>query len=123
MVQAEVIALDGKKYADWTKAEEVHNRAERQFLEADKTYFAQLKVYTVTLEELTAIRNAVAHASTHSQNEFRKVVRLRLVTVPSSSISVGAFLATTSPTTSPPQTFLETYLEQMKFVAALIVPK
>lgn len=109
----------GKLYADWTKADKVIKNAKR--------FFASGKPYTVltsqqgTLEEIKIIRNAVAHSSTFSQNEFKKLVRRKLGRYPT-GLTKGGFLAMTMPNSSPPSSFFEFYVGTLDYLANQIVP-
>jgi hypothetical protein len=67
------------------------------------------------------IRNAIAHTSDFSREKFKKFIRDELTIYPS-KLTVGGFLAMTKPGSSPPESFLESYLTKILFAAQRIVP-
>jgi hypothetical protein len=69
-----------------------------------------------------AIRNAIAHESSAAKTKFENVVRTELPTVPA-TMTVGTFLLTTKPSTTPPISFMEFYLDEIEEVAKNIVPR
>lgn len=118
--KAEKIVAEGKQYADWTTADLVIQRSER-FFATGGPYPNALKIKKPTLEEIKKIRNAVAHPSTYGQDEFKKIVRNKLGSYPP-GLTVGQFLTMTIPKSSPPESFLEFYVDILLFLAQEIVP-
>lgn len=118
---AELLAAEGRDYADWTVAQKVIERAER-FFQGGRPYSSVLKSQRHTFEEIKVIRNAIVHVSTYSQEQFRSLTRRKLGTYPL-NLTVGGFLAMTVPGSSPPESFFESYLDKIRFAAERIVPR
>lgn len=116
----EWVIPEGRPYARWTNATEISTRAER-FFRAGQPFAPVLRGNLNTLEEIRTIRNAIAHRSTSSQEKFEKLVRTKLGTLPP-RLSVGRFLVTTEPRSTPPASFLEFYIGKIEFAAQQIVP-
>jgi hypothetical protein len=74
------------------------------------------------LDENNTIRNAIAHESRTAHDKFENLVRIKIGTLPS-NVTVGSFLGTTIPASSPPRSFLEFYLDKIEFIGEQIVPK
>ena len=73
-------------------------------------------------EEMITIRNALAHSSQHSQEQFKQLVRSKLSGSYPPNLTVGGFLSMTIPSTSPPESFLDDYLDNLSTLAGLIIP-
>lgn len=114
------LIAEGRDYADWSAATNVIKRADRFFREG-KPYAQVLKAHQNMFDEISAIRNAIAHSSAHSQEKFKNLTRNKLGIYPS-NLTVGGFLAMTVPSSSPPESFLEFYLSKIRFAAQRIVP-
>jgi hypothetical protein len=110
-----------RKYADWYRVDELKSRAKKCFRDG-KPYSDALIGQKQFFEEMSIIRNAIAHSSAHSQNEFKKLAREKLLGAFPPKLTVGRFLATTIPGSSPPESFLEHYLDIVSTVAEKIVP-
>jgi len=115
-----LVVPEGRRFADWSSVQSVARRAER-FFEGGEPYCQVLRSQRGKLENIKAIRNAIAHASTHSWRRFQELVRDELATYPP-NLTIGGFLAMTVPGSSPPESFLESYLSQIRFAAERIVP-
>ena len=106
-------------YAKWD-AQRVAARALRFF--GNGYPFAQvLRGKRSLLEDSRTIRNVVAHGSENARGKFEAFLRRQTQTLPVGS-TVGAFLGTTVAGSSPPTSFLETYLSELEFMASKIVP-
>lgn len=110
---------EGRRYASWD-AQAVSYRAQRYF-RSGGPFTTALRGSQSTLEEARTIRNAIAHESSSTQGKFEALVRTKLGALPIRA-NVGSFLGTTVPASSPPQSFLELYLERIELVASQIVP-
>lgn len=110
---------EGRDYASWD-ASSVIVRASRFFRDG-RPFASTLRGSQAALSDARTIRNAIAHESAIAQEKFENVVRMKLGTLPS-DCTVGSFLGTTIPASSPPQSFLELYLDRFEFVANGIVP-
>jgi hypothetical protein len=110
-----------RKYADWTRMKELNDRAKKLFRDG-KPYTDAFLGQKQFFEEMRVIRNAIAHSSGHSQEEFKKLARSKLLGTFPPKMTVGSFLASTVPGSSPPQSFLEYYMDRVTTVAGKIVP-
>ena len=113
-------SAEGRDYTDWTVAGKVSERAER-FFRGGKPYSPVLRSRQRRFEEMKTLRNAISHSSAYSAESFKRLVRNRLKTYPR-NLTVAGFLALTVPGSSPPESFLESYLADMRFAAERIVP-
>lgn len=111
---------DGKAYSKWSVSE-VRKRADRWFKDG-KPFTPALQGQQARLDQLTTIRNAVAHVSSDARTKFENLVRQELGYLPPDT-TVGSFLIAIKPATTPPESFMEFYIEQMELVASSIVPK
>jgi hypothetical protein len=117
----EWVVPEGKPFAEWTHAGSVCERAERFFRDG-RPFVSVLRIHLNALNEARIIRNAIAHQSKSAREKFETVVRGRLVTLPA-NLTVGGFLSTTMPGTTPPTSFMEFYLGKIEFSAQQIVRK
>ena len=111
---------DGKAYSKWSVSE-VRKRADRWFKDG-KPFTPALQGQQSRLDQLTTIRNAVTHVSPDARTKFENLVRQELGYLPPNT-TVGGFLITAKPATTPPQSFMEFDIEQMELAATNIVPK
>ncbi len=116
----EWVIPEGRDYAQWTHATHVSGRAERFFRDG-RPFATVLRSYQNTLDEARFIRNAIAHQSRSARDKFETVVRGRLTILPP-QLTVGGFLGTTIPGTTPPVSFLEFYISRIDLAAQQIVP-
>jgi hypothetical protein len=116
----EWVIPEGRPYARWAAAGDVIERAER-FFQTGRPFAPVLRGNQSMLDEAQTIRNAIAHRSTSARLKFETVVRPKLGTLPP-SLTVGGFLGTTVPRTTPPISFLEFYISQIELAAQQIVP-
>ena len=119
-VAMEWVIPEGRKYATWTVASEVSQRAER-FFRGGSPVAPALRSHQNALDESRLLRNAIAHASASAQQKFENLVRQKIGVLPP-KLTVGAFLGTIMPKSSPPTTFLEHYLAKIELAARQIVP-
>lgn len=111
-----------KDYTDWTKVDTLKKRAKIYF-ESGEPYYSAFTGQKAIFEDMRVIRNVIAHSSAHAQKEFKEVVRKNLLGAYPPDLTVGGFLAMTRPRSSPPESFLEHYLNTVLDVAEKIVPK
>jgi hypothetical protein len=116
----QILVPEGKKYIEWTEVNQVTNRAERFFVDGNP-YCRVMRPNQSRLENMKFIRNAIAHASSYSQQKFQELVRNELGTFPP-HLTIGGFLLTTMPGSSPPTSFFENYLSYLYLMADDIVP-
>jgi hypothetical protein len=115
-----IVSLD-KEYVDWNKWDHLKSRANKCFVNG-RPFTTALTGQKLLFEELAIVRNAIAHSSGHAQKRFRSLVRQKLHGSYPTNLTVGGFLAMTVPSSSPPTSFLEHYLESVNALADLIVP-
>lgn len=114
-----IIGAD-RKYADWTKTDVLRRRSQ-VFFRRNDPYDLPLKANNRSFEEMNIIRNAIAHRSTHSHEQFKSVVRKFFKTYPP-KLTVGKFLRLPVPNVNPPQSFMNYYFGNVVATANLIVP-
>lgn len=110
----------GRRFADWTVASTVIERAKR-FFHNGEPYITVLRSDLHKFKEMKTIRNAIVHSSVNSQEQFKKLVRDKIGTIPP-RLTIGGFLNATVVGSSPPQSYLELYLGYIFFAAQRIVP-
>lgn len=115
----EWVVPERRPFAVWD-AVSVSDRAQRFFRDG-RPFTSALRSNQSMLDDTKKIRNAIAHESKSAQEKFEKLVRDKLGTLPS-NVTVGSFLGTTVPGSSPPMSFLESYLDKIDAVAEQIVP-
>lgn len=115
----EWVIPEGRQYAVWD-AFPVSNRAQRFFLNGGP-FTNALRGSQAALEDAKIVRNAIAHDSAAAHQKFDNLVRRELGTLPS-NLGIGSFLGMTVPASTPPQSFLELYLDKIELVATQIVP-
>lgn len=115
---ARELVADGRPYAKWT-ADEVRRRSTR-FFRGGWPFEPALKASQQALQDLNTVRNAVAHDSEDSWEKFKKLVRRDLKTLPS-GLTVGKYLDTVRPGTTPATSFMDHYLATIVLVADAIV--
>lgn len=114
---------DKRKYAKWTVVDFIVERAEKCFVTGTEPYSSVLVAHNSRLQQITTIRNAIAHSSVSTQESFKKIVRDSLnVGVYPAGLTVGGFLSTTVPASHPPESFLESYVATLRLAATDIVP-
>jgi hypothetical protein len=108
-----------RNYADWYKWDQLKDRAKKYFVDG-KPYIDALNGRRLLFEEMITLRNALSHSSEHSQEKFKQLVRSKLSGAYPPNLTVGGFLSI--PGSSPPELFLDYYLDHLNLVAALIIP-
>ena len=99
---------EGGSYAEWDKPDKVLARANK-LLRGGEPFESAISPRRNTLLDMHAIRNALVHRSDTSRLSFEKVARNSLGTLPP-NITVGSYLDTLLPHSTPPLTQLEAYL-------------
>lgn len=117
-----LLVPEDRSYARWNIAIKVADRAERCFRDG-RPFSPALKSRTSMFNEMRVLRNAIAHWQSSTQEKFKEMVRNRpgRGAYPP-NLTVGGFLATRIPGSSPPETFLEDYLNRIRVAANEIVP-
>lgn len=116
----EWVVPERRGYAEWNDPGEVSGRAQR-FFRAGRPFAAVLRSNQNVLEEVRAIRNAIAHRSATARGRFERIVRAKLGVLPP-HLSVGGFLGMPVPGRNPPVSFLEVDLARIDLVAQQIIP-
>lgn len=111
---------EGREYSKWADAGEVGKRASR-FFKDGYPFTSVLRSNQTALTDANMIRNMIAHESMSAQEKFEKIVRRELATLPLNK-TAGAFLGMTVPTSTPPVSFLESYMSKLEFCAQQIIP-
>ena len=117
---ATTLIFEGRGYAQWTSMSVVRERADR-FFSHGRPFGPILAKNTNSLDEVNTIRNAIAHRSGSARERFETLVRTKIRTLPA-NLTVGGFLQTTEPGSSPPASFFEFYVAKIDLAAQLIVP-
>jgi hypothetical protein len=115
-----ILPETGRSYVDWVNLRNVRNRANRFFANGEP-FESALTPRFYMFDEMRVIRNAIAHRSHSSQNNFHNLVRSKLTYLPP-KITVGEFLESPITGVHPPQTFLDLYLDGLQRTAVAIVP-
>lgn len=115
-----ILNSEGVDYIKWTVPQKIITRAE-SFFQNGGYYSAILRSQESILKEINTVRNAIAHSQTSAKEKFEKVVRRRLSHLPP-NMTVGKFLGTRVPASSPPETFFSEYLDRIRYAADNIVP-
>jgi hypothetical protein len=119
---AKRVLLGPRPYLDWSPYYQIKKHNKNMFKDHKNTCFYSLNTIESPLDEISDVRNAIAHRSESSSNKFKTIVRSKLAGSYPPNLSVGGFLMTTVPSSSPPATFLDDYLEQLRYGASLVVP-
>ena len=115
----ELLLPEGRRdYVMWDNPEVVLARAKR-FLKDGEPFQNALSPRLNALKEMQTIRNAIAHRSIVSQQKFSNLVRDRLGTLPL-GITVGVYLETPIPSSTPPTLQLDRYLQEIEAGALAI---
>lgn len=115
----ELLASDAR-YTDWTAASRVVSRATR-FFKGGHPFVNVIRPQTNLLDNLKTIRNALSHESEEAAEKFETFVRNELNYLPPGMIP-GTFLVTLKPHHTPPQTYLQFYVENFRSMAEAIIP-
>jgi hypothetical protein len=115
--QASVTVNQGKAYSDWSRSDEVMNRARIYFDKGEPFATAIENSYNM-LEEMRKIRNGIAHSSTHSREKFSELVRQKIGYLPR-NMGPGRFLL--QDISGSGQTLLYNYGSLLKVLGRVIV--
>lgn len=119
-VTEKLIIRAGRPYADWANVLKVIELAECYF--EDGKPYSLLAIHQNKFQDIRIIRNAIAHASTHSWESFQGLARRELRGTYPPNLTIGGFLSMTVPGSHPPESFFEHYLSYIRFAAKSIVP-
>jgi len=117
---AEDLLASDARHTDWTAADRVIARASR-FFKAGRPFVGAIRPRMTVLNNLKTIRNAISHSSDEAIEKFRTLVRNELTYYPN-AMTPGTFLTTLVPGATPPQTYLQSYVETLQSMAEAIVP-
>lgn len=117
---SEWVIPEGRPYATWTNPDHISVRAER-FFHGGRPFASTLRANQNALHEARTLRNAIAHASTSTQEKFENLVRRKRRTLPP-NCTVGSFLGLIVPKSAPPQSFFEFYTDLIITCASQLVP-
>jgi hypothetical protein len=104
------------RYADWSDAQLVIERAELIFA-GGKPFALPVRAALAELNDMRIIRNCIAHRSVHTRDKFNRLVQRRLGVA--RKLAPGVFLLTPSP--APPQTYLDFFSLYVSTAAQQIV--
>jgi hypothetical protein len=110
---------DGRSYTSWN-TDQVKRRANRLFRNGHP-FHRPLLAHEYNLGQAKTVRNAIAHQSEDAWVKFQALVRNELAAFPP-GMTVGSFLMTTKPSTTPPISYFEHYLNQIAHTANQIIP-
>ena len=116
---AQELVLDGRDYVPWNSASEVVRRSALYFQDGEP-YRSALDTAAIELDEMNTIRNRITHKSINSKSKFNAFIR-RKFGHGIRGMTPGRFLLTL-PSSSPPNTFLDYYIEVIKIASNMIVP-
>lgn len=117
-----LVVPEDRSYVKWTTVSNITKRAQR-FFKDGKPFAPALTGLSNAFTEMQIIRNAIAHQSTSAQDRFKRLARDKSSTgTISANLTVGRFLSSRIPGSSPPETFFGDYLNRIRFAADKIVP-
>lgn len=116
---AQELVLSGRDYVPWNSASEVVRRSAPYFQDGEP-YRSALDTAAVELDEMNTIRNRITHKSINSKSKFNAFIR-RKFGHGVRGMTPGKFLLTL-PSSSPPNTFLDYYIEVIRIASSMIVP-
>jgi hypothetical protein len=112
--------LGEQRYADWTAADRVVQRAQR-FFKNGEPFATPLQSMGRVPDDMKILRNAIAHRSEGTNSRFQSVVRNELGFY-AHGLTVGGFLDSGVPTAAPGLRYLDYYFENLLQAARNIVP-
>lgn len=118
IVQELVLPEKNPGYAFWDELTVM--RRSNRFFRDGYPFAPAIRAHQSTFQEMRTIRNAVAHGSNDCWDKFKSVVRARLSILPR-NLAVGGFLSTTIPASTPPESFIDSYLDIFEASAKQIV--
>lgn len=111
--------MQGKDFIDWASPEEIRVRA-NLFFKNGRPFDKPISSITHQLKNMKTIRNAITHSSSLSKDKFKSLVRGKISYYPQ-SLTVGGFLYTRVPNSSPPEIFFDYYFSSLLNVAKRII--
>jgi hypothetical protein len=117
---AHLAILDRKEYVSWTSPKIVIQRS-KDFID-DGPHEVVFKSSKAWLESLSAIRNRIAHGSTHARKQF-DIATMNLVGKRYPGSSSGRFLRDWNKWVNPPVRWIHTLGDGLKNLAIQIVPQ
>jgi hypothetical protein len=118
---ASTAVLRGRQYVSWS-VQSTLNRAQQAF-GLGEPFASSLGAARMVLDDMSAVRNRIAHPSAYAASEFAQVVRARIGYVPR-GMTPGRFLLTPlgDPRVSGGLRFIELYLNTLLGAAAILIP-
>ncbi|MGZ8846003.1 MAG: hypothetical protein ACXW3C_06020 [Pyrinomonadaceae bacterium] len=117
-----LVIPEGRDFVHWTTAQTIVARSERFFRDG-KPFSPVLRGQLNALNEMRIIRNAIAHWQNIPQEKFKSLVRNKSTTGTfPKGLTIGAFLTGIIPRSTPPETFFDRYVANIRFLARKIVP-
>jgi len=113
------LVLSGRDYVPWNSASEVTRRSALYFQDGEP-YRSALETAATELDEMNTIRNRITHKSINSKSNFNAFIR-RKFGHGVRGMTPGRFLLTL-PSSPPPNTFLDYYIEVIRVASNMIVP-
>ena len=113
------LVLSGRDYVPWNSASEVTRRSALYFQDGEP-YRSALETAATELDEMNTIRNRITHKSINSKSNFNAFIR-RKFGHGVRGMTPGRFLLTL-PSSPPPNTFLDYYIEVIRIASNMIVP-
>lgn len=113
------LVLSGRDYVPWNSASEVTRRS-LPYFQNGEPYRSALDTVAIELDEMNTIRNRITHKSVNSKSKFNAFIR-RKFGHGVRGMTPGRFLLT-FPTSSPPNTYLDYYIEVIRIASSMIVP-
>ena len=113
------LVLSGRDYVPWNSASEVTRRSALYFQDGEP-YRSALETAATELDEMNTIRNRITHKSINSKSNFNAFIR-RKFGHGVRGMTPGRFLFTL-PSSPPPNTFLDYYIEVIRIASNMIVP-
>ncbi len=121
-IAEQLLIPEGNRYIKWATVSLVASRAER-FFRSGRPFSSALNSRTAMFAEIVKLRNAIAHWQSSAQDKFKDLVRNKTLTGTfPPNLTVGGFLSMRIPTSTPPVTFFEDYLNRVRIAADEIVP-
>jgi hypothetical protein len=106
----------GREFLDWTSPSAVIDRAETYLKDGEPIKLSFTSNQTI-LNQMKSIRNHIAHNSTKSLEQYRKVLRQVHGTLPLRTPRPGEFLLQIVPSSSPSKHYLVHAVDILKMVA------
>ena len=108
----------GMTFLDWNDADKIIARCET-YLYADSPIYLAITTHKARLRNIRRVRNAIAHASSEAETQFRKTLQDELGALPLRIPKVGEFLLMRDRRVRRRQHFLGSYLRELATVAEI----